>query len=266
MRNPLRIIGLGVWAVAFFHVPAFAEFQTFTNSDGVSIEAELVELNEDDDIVTIKLRNGREVDADLRAFSAADRKKIKSWAKNKELERVTLHNRDRLDFTLKMNRKAKSEKYSSWYSHYDDETESFFPELLIDNGELDAFEGNEVRIVVLAEDVRNDEQVLVVSATTEKNVRLADRAQTSIEGEPFRLRKYEYKDTYGSTYNYKYGYEYDGYVVVVKNAKGEVTHTKASRSKYLSNFEVIDTCKAGEMYDDDFNRKLKIAPNSYFVR
>jgi len=256
-RFPLFVVL--AWLV--LPITASAEFRTFTNSDGVSIEAQLVELK-DGKVVTIELRNGRELDADLTAFSEADRKHIKKWWEQVQKDQVTLKPRNRLDITVKMNRKAKSDRYHGW-SYADDETQSFFPEVVIENEELDTFEGNTVRIVILANDARNDYQMLVVSATTEEKVRLPERSEVSIEGKPFRLRKYEYR--YGSTNNYEYGYEYDGYIVVVTNREGVVTHTKASKSKFLSNMELVNSCKAGEMYDDSFTRKLNTKPNSYYV-
>lgn len=244
----------------------FAEFQTFTNGEGHSIEAELLELKEGGDVVRIRLRDGRELDAKLTAFSAEDRAAIGKWWDGVLLEKSMLAARSRIDVTVKLNRKAKSERYSAWWVHTDDRVRSFFPEIIIENDEMDRFSGNTVRVVVLAKDMRDDEQLLVVSATTLEDVTFPDLGSVSLESEPFRLRQYEHKNTYGSAYNYEFGYEYEGYVVLIKNARGEVTHTKSSKSKFLSAIEVVMKCKAGEIYDADFNRKLNLSPNSYYIK
>lgn len=73
----------------------------------------------------------------------------------------------RITISAKMNRKSSSNRYDNWYS-VDDETKSFFPEIIIQNDELDAFKNNTVRIVIIADDKRHEEQKLIVSATTMK--------------------------------------------------------------------------------------------------
>ncbi|MFP4069951.1 MAG: hypothetical protein ACLFVC_07200 [Opitutales bacterium] len=257
---------LAVLAVLFVPTAGWSEFETFTNGEGHRLEAKLLEMKDDGRVVAIRLRDGREMDATLSAFSRKDRDRIRKWWEEELARQSLLKPRHRLEMTVKMNRKAKSDRYSSWYSNSDQKTKSFFPELIVTNDELDAFEGNEVRLVLVAEDRRYEDQLLVVSATTFKDEKFPDRGKSFLEGEPFQLKHYEYNNTYSTGYNYEYGYDYDGYVVVVKNADGAVTHTKASKTKYLSNMEALMKCKAGEVYDADLNRKLNVAPNSYFVQ
>ena len=168
----------------------------------------------------------------------------------------------RLDITVKMNRKSRDSYYDSWYS--DDEIKSYFPEIMIENDDLQKYTGNEVRLVVFAEDRRYQGQILIVSEKTIKDKDFEGNEKTKIESKPFRLRHYEYKSTY-SSYEYEYGYEYIGYALTIKNSKGEVTHKKATKSKYL-NPKVFYKCKTGQIYDEDFERKLNESPNSYFVR
>jgi hypothetical protein len=161
-----------------------------------------------------------------------------------------------------MNRKSKSNQYDNWYS-ISDETKSYFPEVIIENDELDSFKANIVRIFVMAKDKQDDGQKLVVSATTMKDISLPDRGETVLESDPLRLHLYEYGSSYS---NFDYDYEYEGFVVVIKNADGKVTHTSASKSKYFSNMDVMFKCKAGEIYDDAINHKFNARPNSYFVQ
>jgi hypothetical protein len=246
------------------HLPLAAEFRTFTNDFGDSVEAELVGLKDSETIVTLKLRSGNQIDARVTAFSQADQKHIRKWGLAIQAEKQLLKEDSRITISAKMNRKSKSNQYDNWYS-ISDETKSFFPEVIIENDELDAFKGNTVRIVVIAKDKQDDGQKLVVSATTMKDISFPDRGEAVLESDPFRLRLYEYDSSY-SNFDYGYGYEYEGFVVVIQNADGKVTHTRASKSKYLSNMDVIFKCKAGELYDDAINRKLNARPNSYFVQ
>ena len=238
-----------------------AEYRTFTNEWGDSIEAELLELKKGGSVIAMRMKDGRELDAQMTAFSVDDRKYIHKWWDGMIAAKQTLQPDVRLRITAKMNRKSSKADYNSWYA--DDKIKSFFPEVVIDNKDLQKFTGNEVRIVVFAEDKRYTDQILVVSASNVK-ADFESRSKTTLEGEPFRLRLYEYNSSY-SSYSYEYGYEYTGYAITVKNSEGEVTHEKSSKSKYL-NPKLFFKCKAGDMFDVNFERKLKAYPNSYFVR
>lgn len=235
------------------------EFRTFTNDFGDTVEAQLIELKQEGSIIEIRLKNGRNIDAPLSAFSQKDQKDIRQWWAGLVAANEVLHPNVRLRITSKLNRKSSKTGYNRWYA--DDKIKSFFPEVVVYNQDLQKYTGNQVRIVVFAEDKGNQERILVVSASSQK-ADLEKREKFILEGDPFRLRLYEYK---GSSSNYEYGYEYCGYAIKVKNSKGEVTHEKASKSKYL-NSELFFKCKAGEIYDADFERKLDAYPSSYFVK
>ena len=241
------------------HLPLAAEFRTFTNDFGDSVEAEIVKLKDSETIVTLKLRLGNQIDARVTAFSQADQEHIRKWGLAIQAEKQLLKVDSRITISAKMNRKSKSNQYDNWYS-INDETKSYFPEVTIENDELDAFKGNTVRIVVIAKDKQNEGYRLVVSATTMKDISFPGRGKAVLESAPFRLRLYEYDDAFIR------GYDYEGFVVVIKNADGKVTHTRASKSKYLSDMDVIFKCKAGEIYDDAINRKLNTSPSSDFVK
>ncbi|MGZ0656713.1 hypothetical protein ACWPKO_06310 [Coraliomargarita sp. W4R53] len=243
--------------------PVDAEFRTFKSDFGDTVEAELVELKESETLVTLKLRSGNKIDALVTAFSQSDQKYIREWWAAVQAEKQLLKEGARITVSAKMNRKSQSNSYDNWYA-VDDETKSFFPEVVIENDELDAFTGNTVRVVVIAEDRHTEGQKLIVSATT-LEADFPSRSKLVLESDPFRLRLYEY-DSSSSNYDYRYGYEYEGYIVVIKNSAGTITHSRASKSKYLSNMEVVFDCEAGEMYDDAIDRKLKVRPTSYFVR
>lgn len=247
----------GIFALSFTFL--YGELRSFTNDFGDTVEAELIELKDEGSIIEIRLKNGSNIDAPLAAFNQDDQKYIRQWWKGQVAAKEILHPDARLRIGTKLNRKSSKTGYNRWYS--DDQIKSFFPEVVINNQDLQQYTGNEVRIVIFAEDKSDKDQILVVSASSQK-ADFEKRAKAMMEGEPFRLRLYEYK---GSSRNYEYGYEYCGYAIKVKNSKGEVTHEKASKSKYL-NAELFYKCKAGEMYDVDFERKLNAYPSSYYVK
>lgn len=257
----MRIFGFLGLLLCLPWVPLFAEFETFTNDAGQSIEAELIELKRNGEVVVIRLRSGNKMDAELSAFSRKDQQKIKGWWRDLQADKQLLRADSKLDISAKMNRKSRKNNDYYWR---DDKTEKFFPEVIIQNDELETFKGNTVHVLVVAKDLRNQDQRLIVSAS-KLQTDLNYRGKTFLESEPFRLRKYEY-DSSSSSNGYAYGYEYEGYVVVVKNSKGEITHTRATKSKYLSDMQLILKCQAGEMYDESLSRKLNVRPSSYFVQ
>jgi hypothetical protein len=249
-----------VMALVMALPPLRAEFRTFKNDFGESVEAELLAFKEDESLIRMRLKNGREIDAKLSVFSQADQKYIREWWKDAVAAQELLNAETRLRINVKMNRKSRSGTYDRWYA--DDKVKSFFPEVVIDNRDVQTYTGNTVRIVVFAEDRYYKDRILVVSASDLK-ADFAELEETVLEGEPFRLRLYEYTGL--SSSDYEYGYEYTGYALAIKNAKGETTHEKASKSKFL-NPKFFSKCKTGQIYDENFERKLDASPNSYFVR
>ncbi|NBB80829.1 MAG: hypothetical protein GVY36_15495 [Verrucomicrobia bacterium] len=227
------------------------------------MDAQLIELKEAESIVTIKLRDGRQIDASVSAFSEADQEHIQKWWAGVEAEKQLLKERARLTISAKMNRQSNRGTFDR-HSRVDDKTRVFYPEVVIENGQLQTYTGNTIRVVVVAEDLSEANQKLIVSATTMK-ADFPKNDRTVLESDPFRLRSYAYNSGRSSR-GYKYGYEYEGYIVVIKNSEGEITHTRASKSKYLTNMQVIMGCKAGEIYDDSIDRKLELTPNSYYVQ
>lgn len=243
--------------------PLLADFQTFKSDSGATIEAELIELGKSGKTVDIRLKNGNKISADLSSFSSEDQSKIKEWWRDTQAEKQVLSHESRIDINAKMNRKSRDNKYNGYY-HTDDQTKSYFPEVVIKNRELDTFTGNTVRVVVIAKDLHTPDQRLIVSAKT-LEANFDDRSETILESDPFKLRLYEYDSSYFN-YDYAYGYEYEGYAVVIKNSKGEITHFRATKAKYISNMKLIYECEAGQIYDESVSRKLNVSPNSYFVR
>lgn len=241
------------------------QLETFTNDAGISIQAELLEFDDLSKVVTLRSGNGSTMKADLKAFSFKDQKRIEAWWETVQAEKQVLHANDRLELFVRLNRQAKEKGRYHGYYNIDDKVKAFYPEISIENSELQTFTGNEVRLVILADDLQNKGQILVVSASTIETD-LYQRGLESLEGEPFRLRSYEYNSSHSTNYDFKYGYEYKGYIVIIKNSRGEITHSRATREHWLRQLKHIYNCKAGELYYEDFDHKLRKKANSYFVR
>lgn len=237
----------------------WGEIRTFTNDQGQSLQAEIIGFDPEIDKGAVELQtpDGRKIKAGIQFFSEEDQAFIKKWYKQEKKKKEMLHSKVELDIRLKLNKKSDSD---SRYGTVRDATETFFPELNITNKELaQSFSGNKVHIVVVAEDLRYESNFLIVS-TSSKKVDFPKKETVTIEGESFRLRNYKWS----GGYSYKYGYKYKGYVVVVKNAKGQITHTEASPKKFATNISKVLKCKTGEIYDETLTKKSNQKPNSYY--
>ncbi|PXA05518.1 hypothetical protein DDZ13_01205 [Coraliomargarita sinensis] len=242
-------------SISFVH----AEFRTFTNDFGDSVEAKLIELKKEDSIIRMQLRNGRKIDAKLSAFSQSDQKYIRKWWGEVVAERQILHKQARIDVEIKIDTKTRSSGHSSWYSESDDKTKIFYPEVTIENNESQTFKGNELRLVIFADDMRYKGQMKVVSASSIKTD-LKEREEIVLEPDAFRLRHYEYDSNYFN-YDYEYGYKYSGYAMTLKNSKGEVIYEDATKDKFLKSKHLY-SCKKGQIFDEDFKRRLKSSGSS----
>lgn len=240
-----------------------AEFRTFTNDFGDSVEAELIKFKKEDSIIHMRLKNGRKIDAKLSAFSQADQKYIRTWWEEEVAAKQILHKQARVSVDVKIQTKTRNEGYKTYYSSRDNTVKVFYPELTIDNLNVQTFTDNVVRLVVFAKDMRHKDQILIVSAHDTKSD-FKGQDEVLIESEPFRLRHYEYNSSYFN-YDYESGYKYIGYAMTIKNSEGEVTHEQSTKPEFL-NSDLFYKCKSGEIYDDKFKHKLNVSPNSYYVR
>jgi len=255
MERWIRIFAILVIVMSFVH----AEFRTFTNDFGDSVEARLIEFKKEDSIIRMQLKNGREIDAKLSAFSQADQKYIRKWWKEEVAGRQVLHEQARMKIEVKVETKTRSSGHNSWYSESDDKTKIFYPEVIIENNESQTFTGNEVRLVCFADDMRYKGQMKVVSVSNTK-ADFKERAETVLKPEAFRLRHYEYNSRY-SNYEYEHGYKYSGYAFTIKNSEGEVMYQEATKP-YLLNPKLFFECKTDQLYDDKFERKLNSSSSS----
>ncbi len=267
LRHPIRSLTLALGLLlAADSLPG----RLFTDVEGRQIEAEIVEIYESSGgtlMVELKRSDRRHFRIEVDRFSRKDQDFIRGKWEKKQAGETLLHKDARININLKLNRKTNTnDQYASYYgSRWTDKTKVYGPEVVIENDELtQEFKGNKVRIVMVAKDKGNRSQYLVASAT-DVEVDLPPKERTSVEGDSFALREYEYESGL-SAYSHEAGYEKDDYVVVIRNRKGEITHTRASSNKFLDNLETVLKCRAGEIYTEGLANKLSVSPNSYYMK
>lgn len=244
--------------------------RSFTDQKGRQIDAEIRGIYEADDgtLVVDLMRSDRLLfTVEVDRFSREDQDFLRGKWEKEQSEKTLLHKAARIKINLKLNRKTNTnDQYAAYYgTRWTDKTKVYSPEAIVENDELtQEFKGNKVRIVIVAKDKSNSSQYLVASAS-DIEVDLPPKERTSVEGDSFALREEEYASG-RSHYRYEYGYEKDDYVVVIRNRKGEITHTRASSNKFLENLDTVLKCKTGEMYTEGLANKLNASPNSYYLK
>jgi len=247
-------------ALLFFwgSLSAHAKLREFTNTEGQTIQAELVSAEEGERGLTVTLRraDGRTFDVAVTLFSKEDQRYIRKWWEDLKKKKQILHAEVDLEISLKMNPKSKGLNDDYWY---DRNMKRFAPEVTITNDDFyQDYTGNKVRVVMFAEDRRYRERLLVVSVT-DLEIDFPANETVVKDAKPFFLEHTEYDYT-----DYEYGYLYDGYAIVISNSEGEVTHTKCSSKAFDDNVEILLKCKRGEVYSDDLEHLVMERASSYY--
>jgi len=243
----------------------------FKSKDGQVIEAELVSVRENANgvlVAEIRRSDRRYFTIPVSSFSPEDQTFLKSKWKKKEVDANLLKPNDRIDINLKLNRKTRNKEVSQ--SHYSgsvskDRKLLYEPEVVIKNDELTrSFQGNTIRLVVIAKAMHDDDQYLIACAAT-LEADFPAKGETAVFGKPYFLMEYEYKSGY-SNYDYAYGFENDDYVILVMNKEGEVTHTRASSNRFLENLDNVKSCNTGEVYTEGLKHKLNTSVSSSYYQ
>jgi hypothetical protein len=104
-------------------------------------------------------------------------------------------------------------------------------------------------LYVIAESYRGDGRVVICKTDTSFSFE---------KGKPARLETSGSVAYWDTSYGGKMGWEYEGYIVVIENAEGQIIATKANKSAYEGKLQKIRKCKVSKAdtytyYDDDYD-------------
>ena len=250
MNKPLTTLLLVLGAISLCR----ADTRTLTNQDGASIEVELLEVTDYRGQESIHVK--REVDQrkfyiPINNLSFKDQREVRDWWKEQQKEKEILKPDVDLEFSFKSNRKKESQ-YNSSYS--DDDDYFFEPVIEIVNDDLyQSYTDCKVRLVCFARHTKYKNS-LEVTSVTEKTVNLPRKQTTYVQGSPYKFNNYK-----SELSDYEFGWEDAGYIAIVKNSKGDVTHIDTNNSRYERALDVVMKVKEDEYYSTDLRVKL----NSY---
>ncbi|MEM9025636.1 MAG: hypothetical protein AAGB06_01740 [Verrucomicrobiota bacterium] len=229
------LVFAGTWPVSMPGV-----IRTFTSSDGVTIEAELIAVDSLDR-TTIRRVDGhlfREVPIEF--FSDQDRKFIRNWKaeQQKALDNANITADSRVRINVGTNRDSDFNDYGD----IDDQVVKYKPKISFYNEELEeTFTGVNGTLVFIGEHVL-DSSVMGVIYSQEFKIDVPPKEKTEWIGKPFMSR---YDPDYG-------GFKYEGYLLVVRDQAGKLVQIKASRANWKNNFQRILKAKLKTAYDRKF--------------
>ena len=179
-------------------------------------------------------------------FSEEDRKYIAKWQKNQnaKYDDADLTPDSRLSINLL---KGNKDQFND-YGDIDDRVVSFSPGVIVDNEEFrHSFKAVKGSVIIVGSNIMNDDQYVILSRQDFK-LDLPKREKSRWEGAPFKCR---YDPDYG-------GFDYGGYLVVLRNKKGEVVQTKGSRTAWEKNAENLLKAKKRKGYSVDFKHAREL--------
>ncbi|MGE9294962.1 MAG: hypothetical protein ACQKBV_01545 [Puniceicoccales bacterium] len=247
----LRIYCVTFLLLALVPMGAWANYHTLTNSSGVEIEAELLEVADKNGapyLSFVRKADQREFSIPLSTLSVDTQSEVRKWWQAEEKRRLMLSPGVDLGINFKRNRKKK-QLYNSVYS--DEDLYTYTPEVEIENDDLyRSFKGVTVHIVCLAQHTYYKTH-RVVSATKRK-ADLPRNGTAVVVGDSYSFENY--KSDYA---DFEYGWEDAGYLIVVKNTGGEVTHWKTDRSELERNIERSLKFERGDYLSSDLSQKRR---------
>lgn len=200
---------------------------TLTNTEGVSIEAQLIGMEPGG----VKLQlNGQVYIVPIANFSEESQKVINEWERA-FLTRLTKDARIEVELNVRID----GEKFDLGV-----ERDTIHPEVIIKNRELERdFKGITGRVILISQHVEERDALQVLSDQTFE-FEIARNKEFMWEGKPekiaYRDREHrEYEN--GLRYTWaKEGYKYDGYILMLRNDAGEVVYVDESRRGWREAF------------------------------
>ncbi len=221
------------------------EIRSFSSSDGMTIEAELMDASEDK--VTIRRQDGMLFkDVPLSRFSDADRRYVHSWLEEqKSLQGspdITADSKIRL-YVLR----GRDDEMND-YNDIDDRVVTFEPQVVVQSEEKDISYLNVRGTLVIVGKGAIDDDVYTILDSQDFTMSILSRQKSRWEGQSFECR---YDPDYG-------GFEYGGYLLVMRNREGEIVQSKASKSSWRDNPQRILGAKKFVGFNSDFTKQKKL--------
>ncbi len=235
----MKVSGMLIALLGLFPLLAAGEFRTFTDREGRSIEAELIDYDSDRMTAEIKMRNGKSYDVPLTKFSGEDQRFIQDWAKNRKW---LLTEDSDLEIEVKIGRKTNEVN-----AYLNEHENTLQPSIVIENRELyESYEGATATLLLIGENL-GTKGIWEVLYRQEFEFSVAKLSKTSMEGKVVATNYYD-RNEYG------YGVRYDGYIFYLTNSEGHRVHVRASKGVWEENLQKAIQLRERQEVDRKLNR------------
>ncbi len=243
----LRLALLFAVPIFFFSPVSSADegYRTFTSSDGRQIKARIVEATNTS--VTIRLDTGlKYYDVPLSRFSPEDRSYVRKW---REEERLKIDDADlNEDSKIKIRVHKGEDDDKNSYGDIDDRVVQVKPTVIVESDEIEkTFKDVNGTLVIIGEGVAADKDKFMILLRQDFTITLSPKSEVRWES---RRTDFRYDPDYG-------GVEYNGYLVVLRNKKGDVVFARSSRNPWEKYPEKLLKAKVKKGYDRDFSEPIE---------
>lgn len=232
MKTIVKTMLLAGWSVLFAW-PVQAEFRQWTDTKGKTIQAEFVSL--DLDTVVLRRKDGSTFKIPLDALSGKDRKYVQ------------LKVPPNVNIRVAANVERKIAGYTGNYENsYRIQYQVINPEVTVRKTSATPYEAPLFLSLVIIGRVQETGRYVVL-----------DNESSSFTFTPENRNKYTFQgvsmDLQQIKGSLRMGVEYNGYVAVVRDSKGEILQTKASRSLLAEHAGTLMKARSGTF----LNKKMK---------
>lgn len=232
------------WMLAL--IPSLkAEYRSFSSSDGVTIEAELVEATKEK--VTIRRTDGMVFkDVPLSRFSEADRLYVDQWLEEQKAIAATP------DITAesKLRLYVLAGREEEIVDKNDDRIRfvPYWPQVVIQSEEKETdYRAVRGTLVILGNGM-NDNDTYIILQSQDFVMDVLSRQKSIWEGQSFQ-----------SSYHLdKGGYGYCGYLLILRDREGQIILSKASNSSWEQNPRRVLAAKNSYGYNVEFTQSKQL--------
>ena len=236
-----------ICSACLFWSTAQAEYRIFTSTDGSQIEAKIIEC-ESEATVTIERQDGVQFkNVPVQRFSKEDRKFISEWFKADILKYEDAYLTSEADLSITFVRGRDNDHNS--YGDIDDRIIDINPEVVIGNNDKDySFKHLNVTSIVIGEGVAASRGIFVLLDKQQFSMEVAADSKAEWKGEGFTV-------AYDPDFS---GFDYGGFLVIIRNRDGHITHMKASKVLLEKNYQNIEKAEKMTGYNKTFSETQRL--------
>jgi hypothetical protein len=223
-------------------ISCFAEYRVWTDKKGNTVEAEFIRVSGDK--IVLCNRDGKEYRLTSSSLCDEDQEHLKekipdNVVSSADTKSADIQEKLRIEINFKKNTDTRRPREGSSYTE-----EEMVCSASITKKTTSAYD-QELKATLYVLGVRDSEDQYVMLDKTEHTFNFRSSPEVLLTGERFLITYY------GSSS--KYDTKYEGYLIVVRNATGEIIEVKASSNKFEKNIDTLRNIPTSTYFRKDLN-------------